>query len=122
MEREQYQMQTVPLGAGGDDTMEKNVGRADQVARLMAGPALLILGYSRMGGREGRTLGLLAMMSGVSLIESAITRICPVSALLGIDTRTTHEKVSDRNAALGLETESVSDDRALELAEELTEA
>jgi hypothetical protein len=115
-------MQTVPLGAGGDGTMEKNVGRADQVARMVAGPALLILGYTRMGGSEGRPLGLLAMMSGVGLIESAITRVCPASALLGIDTRSTKQKVADRNAAIGLETESVSDDRALELAEELTEA
>ena len=102
--------------------MKENVGSIDRAARSVLGPAMLVLGYSSLGGGKGKPLGLLTMMAGVSLIESAITRVCPLSALLGIDTRSTQEKIRDRNAALGLESETITDDRALELAEELSEA
>jgi hypothetical protein len=67
--------------------MKENVGTADRALRSLVGPALLGAGYARLGGREGRTAGLTAMIAGALIIESAITRVCPVNAMLGIDTR-----------------------------------
>jgi hypothetical protein len=67
--------------------MKENVGTADRVARALVGPALMRLGYARLGGHYGRVAGLAAMISGALIIESAITRVCPLNALLGIDTR-----------------------------------
>jgi hypothetical protein len=101
--------------------MRENVGSIDQAVRSVLGPAMIVLGYAKLGGRQGKTAGLLTMMAGVSLVESAITRVCPLTALFGLDTRSPHEKIRDRNAALGLgRTESVSEDAALEVAEELS--
>lgn len=67
--------------------MKENVGTIDRVARSIAGPALMVLGYKKWGGEDGSPLGLLTIIGGVTLIESAITRVCPVNRLLGIDTR-----------------------------------
>lgn len=55
-----------------------------------------MLGYAQLGGKEGRPLGLLSMMAGAMVIESAISRVCPVNALLGIDSRATEEVVRDK--------------------------
>ncbi|MFU8802236.1 MAG: DUF2892 domain-containing protein [Bradymonadaceae bacterium] len=67
--------------------MKENVGTIDRIVRSLVGPTLIILGYKKWGGDKGRTLGLLAMMGGTTLVESAITRVCPLNAMLGIDTR-----------------------------------
>lgn len=67
--------------------MKENVGTGDRIFRSIAGPALMTIGYTRLGGRRGRSAGLAAIVAGVLLIESAITKVCPVNALLGIDTR-----------------------------------
>jgi hypothetical protein len=83
--------------------MKENVGRVDQVARGLAGPALIGLGYRRLGGRRGRMLGLAAMMGGALVVESAVTRVCPLSALLGIDSRSQAERARDRKAVLASE-------------------
>jgi hypothetical protein len=55
--------------------------------RSLLGPGLLALGYSRLGGRRGQAGGLLAMLTGALLTETAITRVCPVNRLLRLDTR-----------------------------------
>ncbi|MFP4316165.1 MAG: DUF2892 domain-containing protein [Desulfovibrionales bacterium] len=77
--------------------MKENVGRMDQVFRSIAGPALIVLGYSRLGGREGRPVGLVAMIAGTGVVESAITRVCPVNSLLGIDSRSMSERIRERD-------------------------
>jgi hypothetical protein len=78
--------------------MNKNVGMVDRAARFAIGPALVLLGYSRLCGQEGRlSWGLLPLVAGVSMIQSAVTRVCPMSAMLGIDSRTTEEKIRDKN-------------------------
>lgn len=74
--------------------MKENVGTIDRTARSIVGSALLSLGYKRWGGDHGETAGLLAMAGGVLLLESALTRVCPLNALLGVDTRE-HELVED---------------------------
>ena len=66
--------------------MKENVGGADRMARAVAGPVLIALGYARLGGDEGSLPGLLAILGGAFLVETAITRVCPVNELAGVDT------------------------------------
>ncbi|HEX7240428.1 MAG TPA: DUF2892 domain-containing protein [Longimicrobiaceae bacterium] len=65
--------------------MRENVGGADRLARAVVGPVLLALGYARWGGRDGEIPGLLAMLAGALLVETAATRVCPVNELAGVD-------------------------------------
>lgn len=82
--------------------MKENVGRADQAMRTVLGPALISLGYLRWGGDEGRLAGLAAIVAGTMVVESAITRVCPLNRVLGIDTRSEKQKERDFRAALPL--------------------
>jgi hypothetical protein len=83
--------------------MKENVGRTDRRMRAAVGPALFALGYTRFGGREGRVGGLALMIAAALVVESAITRVCPVNALLGIDTtEDRREPVSKADAPLGI--------------------
>lgn len=66
--------------------MRENVGGWDRAARGVAGPALLALGYTRWGGSRGELGGLAAMLAGALVAETAITRVCPLNELLGVDT------------------------------------
>jgi uncharacterized membrane protein len=65
--------------------MRENVGGADRAARAVAGPALMALGFGRWGGSEGSPLGLLALLGGALITETAITRVCPLNEALGVD-------------------------------------
>ncbi len=80
--------------------MKENVGRIDRMARSIAGPALMALGYRQLGGRTGHRAGLAAMVGGALLVESAVTRVCPLSALFGVDSRSPGERARDRRDAL----------------------
>lgn len=66
--------------------MRENVGGMDRAWRAVAGPALLALGYGKWGGRAGALPGLLAMLSGLLITETAITRVCPLNEALTVDT------------------------------------
>lgn len=78
--------------------MKENVGRIDRGLRFVVGPALAAIGYAKLGGDEGRLPGLAAIVLGTAILESAITRVCPVNRLLHIDTRTQRERVRDLEA------------------------
>lgn len=67
--------------------MKENVGKKDQMLRSVAGPALMVAGYQLLGGNKGRLPGLLAIVAGSLIVESAITRVCPLNEALGMDTR-----------------------------------
>lgn len=67
--------------------MHENVGDRDRMLRSIAGPAMMGLGLTVLGARQGRPLGLLATVAGALIVESAITRVCPLNAAIGIDTR-----------------------------------
>jgi hypothetical protein len=67
--------------------MKENVGNTDRAIRFIVGPALIVASLTALGARLGRTSGLLALVGGTMIVESAITRTCPLNALLGIDTR-----------------------------------
>ncbi len=66
--------------------MKENVGHTDRALRSVAGPALLALGLTSLGARRGRLAGLLALIGGALITETAITRVCPLNEALGIDT------------------------------------
>ena len=68
--------------------MKENVGGAELVVRAVAGPALVAAGYTFLGGRRGRGRGLLVMLWGAVVSETALTRTCSVNGLLGRDTST----------------------------------
>jgi hypothetical protein len=65
--------------------MRENVGNADRLLRVGIGASLATIGLLRL--RNGRLGPALLLASGALLLESAITRVCPVNSLLGIDTR-----------------------------------
>lgn len=76
--------------------MKENVGRLDRIGRFLIGPAIMALGFTRLDRRRGGDLAGVAMMiAGALVIDSAITRVCPVNALLGLDTRTKRERARD---------------------------
>jgi len=75
--------------------MKENVGTIDRIARTVVGPVLIYLGYEKWGGKRGELKGLLNIVGGALIVESAITRVCPVNGLLGLDTR--GEKVRSRD-------------------------
>jgi len=66
--------------------VKENVGGPERVLRAVSGPALLVAGYGPLGGRHGRLRGLFAMVWGAVVTETAITKTCSVSGLLGRDT------------------------------------
>lgn len=78
--------------------MKENVGPTDQAMRAIVGPLLLAAGYWR-GGREGRTGGLLAMLTGALVTQTAITRTCPLNQAFGIDTTRTGGELGGRPVA-----------------------
>jgi len=65
--------------------MQENVGNTDRLLRIGIGASLATFGLLRL--KSGRLGPALLFASGALLLESAITRVCPVNALLGIDTR-----------------------------------
>jgi hypothetical protein len=75
--------------------VKENVGSTDRVVRSLAGTLLILLGYTRLGARRGRLPGLFGIAGGAMLLESAVTRVCPLNALLGWDSRTPHEIARD---------------------------
>ena len=80
--------------------MDVNVGQIDQVIRGIVGPSLVAAALVRLGARQGQPMGLLALAGGALMIESAITRVCPLNAALGINTARPSSE-DDRRATAG---------------------
>lgn len=73
--------------------MRENVGGWDRLGRAIIGPALVGAGYGFLGGRNGRLGGLAAMIAGALVTETAITRVCPLNEVVGVDTARRIERV-----------------------------
>ncbi|MFA9430453.1 DUF2892 domain-containing protein [Egicoccus sp. AB-alg2] len=67
--------------------MQENVGDLDQRLRTAVGLGLVVGALGPFGARDGRGIGLAALVGGALALESAVTRTCPVNAWLGLDTR-----------------------------------
>jgi uncharacterized membrane protein len=86
--------------------MRENVGRVDRLIRAVVGPALTALGIAQLDDR--RLLGVAGVILGAMVAESAITRVCPLHAALGIDTRTQIERLRDSRVNLEATTRRIA--------------
>jgi hypothetical protein len=66
--------------------MKENVGSWDRRIRSIAGPILLGVGTRMLTRRKSPIGGVAAMLAGAMLSQTAMTRVCPMSAALGINT------------------------------------
>lgn len=73
--------------------MQENIGRVDQVARGLIGATFITLGYMVFGAQRGKWGGLLSVIAGALVAESALTRVSLVNRLFGIDSRKLDRKV-----------------------------
>ncbi|AFO55767.1 MULTISPECIES: DUF2892 domain-containing protein [Natrinema] len=62
--------------------MDRNVGGADRIGRVILAAILLSLGYRH----RQHTLGTLAFIAGSDLLATTVIQRCPVNAVLGINT------------------------------------
>jgi hypothetical protein len=65
--------------------MQENVGTIDRWVRVALGAGLVTAGLSRLTRRTAAPTALVGL--GALVLESALTRVCPLNALLGVDTR-----------------------------------
>lgn len=80
--------------------MKENVGELDRWARVAVGTALSAAGI-RKALKKKRKKSQLApaalFAGGAFILESALTRVCPINAMLGIDTRKRDRKAASRD-------------------------
>jgi|GEM_PF-3432922 len=80
--------------------MKENVGGMDQTIRGIFGPLLVMTSYSRLKSGKGGLLSGLGMILGTALTETAMTRVCPLNKLMGMDSRSPLEAARDREQCL----------------------
>lgn len=85
--------------------MRENVGHTDRLVRSILGPVLIVRGLGQL--LMGKRRGVFGIIAGTLVVESAVTRVCPLSAALGIDTRSTNERMSDFRADVSEQTERI---------------
>jgi uncharacterized membrane protein len=90
--------------------MRENVGHIDRIVRFVVGPGLLALGLDQL--RRGHFAGVLGVIGGTMLVESAITRVCPITTALGIDTRSTGERITDFRDDVNQQSDRIAHDYA----------
>ena len=79
--------------------MKENLGRIDRIARAFIGPGLIAVGLGPLRGGRGCWQGLLAMGFGALITQTVVTGVCPLNALLRLDTRSALERErADREA------------------------
>ncbi len=68
--------------------MKSNIGPTDRTVRLALGALLVVLGLVVVAGIApgGPVVGALALLVGVVLVGTALTRMCLVYRLVGVDT------------------------------------
>ncbi len=77
--------------------MRENVGRMDARIRIAAGGALAVAGIVALARRK--LVGAPLLASGALLLDTAITHVCPVNAMLGLDTRSEAERAAEEERA-----------------------
>lgn len=74
--------------------MQKNVGGYDRIARLVAGPVLVLVGLAGVVGGVSLALGpipallvaVLALLVGAVFVVTGLTQKCPLNSALGVNT------------------------------------
>jgi hypothetical protein len=94
--------------------MRENVGHTDRIVRSILGPGLFAVGLHQLLG--SRWLGLLGVVAGTLVTETAVTRVCPLNTALGIDTRSTMEKTQDFRADVNEQSDRIAAEYAEPIA------
>lgn len=69
--------------------MQENVGGTERVVRALVGPSLVAWGLTILGPAR-RKLGPVALIvAGALVTETVITKTCPLSEVLGLNTAET---------------------------------
>jgi hypothetical protein len=68
--------------------MQKNVGGYDRIARLVAGPLLLLVAVAGVVGAFplGTIVVVVAVLVGLILTVTGVLQRCPLNTLFGVDT------------------------------------
>lgn len=68
--------------------MERNVGGYDRIARLVAGPVLLLVGIAAFAKLVplGIPVAAIALVVGAVFLGTGVMRQCPLNSVLGINT------------------------------------
>ena len=68
--------------------MQKNVGGYDRIARLVAGPLLLLVAVAGVVGAFplGTIVVVVAVLVGLILTVTGVLQLCPLNTLFGVDT------------------------------------
>ena len=68
--------------------MQKNVGGYDRIARLVAGPLLLLVAIASVVGAVplGTLVAVVAFLVGAILTVTGVLQRCPLNALFGVNT------------------------------------
>jgi hypothetical protein len=90
--------------------MRENVGHVDRIVRTVVGTGLVALGFAPLRAHDGRLPGLFAVVAGALLLESAVTRVCPLNHALGLDTRSTTERMRDFRGDINEQTDRIEHD------------
>lgn len=72
--------------------MKQNIGSLDKIIRLVAGPALILVGLFALGGMSGAIIGLIVAVIGLILIGTAAMGTCLIYLPLNFSTNKTEEK------------------------------
>ncbi len=80
--------------------MQVNVGHLERWGRAALG-GVLIAGSVRAIRRKRHTAAAALGATGAVLLETAITRVCPLNALLGIGSHVRPSRSQERAGALG---------------------
>lgn len=80
--------------------MKENVGKTDRWIRIAVATALGAAGVRSLQKnkkrKNGKKVAPAALLAGsAALFESAMTRVCPINGMLGIDTRSFDRKRKD---------------------------
>jgi hypothetical protein len=84
--------------------MQENIGDIERWLRVAAGGALIFGGARALSARGAALAPALMLASGALVLETALTRVCPLNALLGVDTRksrSTPEQLSEAGGTSG---------------------
>ncbi|WP_254525661.1 YgaP family membrane protein [Natrinema caseinilyticum] len=68
--------------------MDHNIGSADRIVRLIGGAVLIAIGVASLVGLLGfgTVAGVGAVLIGAVFLGTALTRICLVYRILGVET------------------------------------
>jgi uncharacterized membrane protein len=90
-----------------ENSMKKNVGGTDRIARLVVGPLLILLGIAGYAGLLALAVGplpqaltsVILFLVGVILLVTGVVQKCPINRIVGLDTYRLKE--TERSEELG---------------------